>query len=355
MLDALDMGAFLDYEGIEYREKTGSSGEQYNMKECPACGDSKWRVWMNQESGLGNCFHGDCHVKTFNKYSYIREHLGNPPARDVIAAIRRIVSAMGWRPKRKPKAKVLSIIDECKLPTKCIPLPDVNGNNLAYLEERGITADLAREFKLRFCVNGVYAYENSIGEREEQYYGNRVIVPTFDLSGQMITFQGRDITGESKRKYLFPPGLPASGKYLYGGHLVKGRKEIAVGEGVFDAHTLTATFRADPDLSEVGAVATFGMHLSDGGDDDQVSYFIKLMRLGLERVTFMWDSERRAIKHALAAATRLASIGLQARVGILPADQDPNDSSPDEIIQSYYSAHDVSTAAGRGKLLRKIL
>ena len=59
-LDLLDMGDFFEHEGIEFREKTGSSGEQYNLHYCPACGDSKWRVWMNQETGLGNCFHGDC-------------------------------------------------------------------------------------------------------------------------------------------------------------------------------------------------------------------------------------------------------------------------------------------------------
>ena len=354
-LDMLDMGHFLEHEGIEYREKTGSSDDQYNLHYCPACGDSKWRVWMNQETGLGNCFHGDCHVKTFNKYSFIREYLDNPPAKDVVAYIKRVSADMGWKPKRKAKAPVVTVLKEAELPTGCINLPDVNGNNLAYLDERGIDGKLAKEFRLMYCENGSFFYESSIREREEQFYGKRVIIPVFDLHGQMVTFQGRDILGTSSRKYLFPPGLPSSGRYLYGGHLVKGKAELAIGEGVFDAIALTAAFRTDPDLAEVGAVATFGMHLSDDGADGQVSYFMTLKRMGLKRVTFFWDSEKRAIKNAMEAAEKLSKLGLTARVAILPPDQDPNESSSDQIIYSYYNAHDLKAPAGRRELLRKIL
>ena len=357
-LDMLDMGDFFDHEGIEFKEKTGSSGDQYNLHYCPGCGDSKWRVWMNQETGLGNCFHGDCHVKTFNKYSFIREHLNNPPAKDVVAYIKRVSADMGWRPKRKSataSTKTVTVLKESDLPTGCIHLPDVNGNNLAYLEERGINAKLAKEFRLMYCENGSFFYENPIREREEQYYGKRVIIPVFDLHGQMVTFQGRDILGKSPRKYLFPPGLPSSGKYLYGGHLVIGKSELAVGEGVFDAIALTAAFREDENLSEVGAVATFGMHLSDDGADGQVSYFMALKRLGLKRVTFFWDSERRAIKMAMEAAEKLSRLGLTARVAILPTGQDPNESSSDQIIHSYYNAHNLKDPVGRRELLRRLL
>lgn len=354
-LDMLDMGHFLEHEGIEYREKTGSSGDQYNLHYCPACGDSKWRVWMNQETGLGNCFHGDCHVKTFNKYSFIREHLNNPPAKDVVTYVKRISADMGWKPKRKVKTPVVTVLKETELPTNCINLPDVNGNNLTYLEERGIDGKLAKEFRLMYCENGWFFYASSIREREQQFYGKRVVIPVFDLHGQMVTFQGRDITDKSPRKYLFPPGLPSSGRYLYGGHLVKGKAELVIGEGVFDAIALTAAFRTDPDLAEVGAVATFGMHLSDDGADGQVSYFMTLKRLGLKRVTFFWDSEKRAIKNAMEAAEKLSKLGLTARVAILPPDQDPNESSSDQIIYSYYNAHDVKAPAGRRELLRKVL
>ena len=355
MLEHLDIQTFLDYEGIEYQEKMGGSGPQLNMKYCPACGDAKWRTWLNAETGLGNCFRGSCQ-KGYNKWVFIREYLGNPPNAEVVQYIERLVGEMGWRPKPKPKATTPIGVPLCELPSGCIALPDVNGNNLAYLEERGINGELCREFGLLYCDHGYYSAANPIREREEQYYGKRVIIPLFDLHGSRVNFQGRDITGKSARKYLFPPGLPASGKYLYAGHLVQGKEEVAVGEGVFDAISLTAAFREDPDLSSVGAVATYGMHLSDGEDgNNQVSYFLTLKRLGLKRVTFMWDSEKAALKRAFDAATKLSGLGLKARVAVLPTGKDPNDASQREVVQAYYSAHDVSTPAGRRDLLRQLL
>lgn len=355
ILEHFDMQTFLDYEGIEYREKMGGSGPQLNLKYCPACGDSKWRTWLNQETGLGNCFRGSCQ-KGYNKWVFVREYLNNPPPAEVLKHIERVVAESGWRPKRKPQPRAPIGVSLCELPTDCIALPDVNGNNLAYLDERGIDGKLAAEFGLLYCRNGNYAFENPMREREQQYYGERVIIPLFDLHGSRINFQGRDITGKSSRKYLFPPGLPASGKYLYAGHLVQGKEELAVGEGVFDAISLTAAFRADADLKNVGAVATYGMHLSDDSDGgSQVSYFLTLRRLGLKRVTFMWDSEKHALKRALKAAKKLASLGLKARVAVLPTGKDPNDAGQKAIIHAYYNAHDVSTPAGIRELLRQLL
>lgn len=356
ILADLDIAAYLDNQGLEYREKTGASGPQLNLHYCPACGDSKWRTWLNSDTGLGNCFHGDCHVKTFNKWKFIREHLGNPPARLVAEHIKKVAGELGWVSKRrpKPKAKVVETEpEEVTLPTDCVMLPDEDGNNLAYLEERGIDAEMAETYRLRYCIRGSIFYQNSVGEREEQYWGGRVVIPVYDLHGRLVNFQGRDITGKSPRKYIFPPGLPSAGKFLYAGHLARGAKEVIVGEGVFDVMSVRAALRRSPDLHDVAAVATFGMHLSDNdSENDQVGAFIKLKRTGLGRVTFMWDSEPKAIKNAVEAATRLSRLGLQVRVAVLPEGKDPNECSPAEISQAYYSALDVRSLSSRRELLR---
>lgn len=358
MLDSLDLGAYLDYEGIEYREKTGSSGDQYNLHYCPACGDSKWRVWMNQESGLGNCFHGDCHLKTFNKWSFIREHLGNPHNRDVIEHIKQVSRALGWRPKRvkpeKPVSAPALIVSD--LPTACIPLPDINGNNLDYLEKRGINGKLAERFALHYCFDGSYSFANSLGEREQQFYGKRVIIPLFDYEGRMISFQGRDTTGQSPRKYLFPPGKPSAGKFLWAGHLARGKSELVLVEGVMDAMSAYAAFDAEAGLSDVAVAATFGMHLSSGNSgDDQLAYLIRLKHEGLKRVTFMWDSEPRAIKAAMNAAQLVTGVGLDVRIAILPDGKDPNDCLGEEIIHAYYNAVAPESFSGRKALTRKLI
>ena len=131
-----------------------------------------------------------------------------------------------------------------------------------------------------------------------------------------------------------------------------------VTEGVFDCWSVLKAMRADTDLSSVGVVATFGMHLSDNissDGDDQVGCFIKMQRLGLQRVTFMWDGERRAIREALDAAIRLQRLGLRSRVSILPDGKDPNEMHPEDIVKCYYSAKDLALPKQKMELLRQLL
>jgi len=358
-LNSIDIEDFLEYEGLEYRERTGSRGPQFNLHECPSCGDRKWRVWMNQDSGLGNCFHGDCTMGTFNKYSFIRAHLGNPPARDIITYIKRLAIRHGWKPQRKKAMPETSPLIAAKImPERCVEIPDANGNYLEYLSKRGISEEISRSFNLSYCDGGYFRFYDPIGEREAfQYYGDRLVIPVFDLDGEQRTFQGRDLTGTAENKYLFPPGLPASGRFLYGGNAVKGATELVVTEGVFDCWSVLMACRASVDLEAVGVVATFGMHLSDNPSDgdDQVGAFLKLQRLGLQRVTFMWDGEKRALKKALDAAMRLKRLGLTVRVAILPDGKDPNEVCPEEIVKSYYSAKNLSLPGHKMELLRKLL
>ena len=53
-LDRIDMEAWLDAEGIDYKITRGSRGTQINVKECPCCGNSNWKVYLNADNGLGN-------------------------------------------------------------------------------------------------------------------------------------------------------------------------------------------------------------------------------------------------------------------------------------------------------------
>ena len=38
-------------------------GEEINLKECPFCGKSKWKFYLNRKNGLYNCFHASCRAK----------------------------------------------------------------------------------------------------------------------------------------------------------------------------------------------------------------------------------------------------------------------------------------------------
>lgn len=351
LLEALDLESYLDHVGIEYRTRPGSSGRQLNIKCCPSCGDSNWKVYANELSGLGNCFKGSCVLGTFNKYKFIRAYLGEPSGAEVVRHIKEVAGAIGWRPRRIASAVEYG---EVSIPSS-IELPDSEGNNLAYLQDRGVTNDLARFFALRYCHAGGFIANTGAGEIRQDYSG-RVIIPVFDLDGTLKTFQGRDITGRKEPKYLFPPGLSASGKFLYNGHNAWQSEHVVVGEGAFDVISIHAALQDDPALRHVAAIGTFGMHLSAGHDGgDQLDAFLTLRSNRLRTVTFMWDSEPPALKAAMSAAKKLRGVGLRANVAILPRGKDPNEVQPSVVRQSFLEAHDPNSESGMRAILKAIM
>ena len=332
-LNKLDIETWMDYQGVEYRRTRGSRGEQLNVRECPCCGSSKYKVYINAETGLGNCFDGDCQ-KTFNKWSFIKASLPSASVREVIDHIKEMARSQGWRPKKKVEIAVN--MDTTLLLPDSIELPH-NGRNLKYLENRGIDAATAKYFNLRFSQRGVFKYVHE-GKTIIQNYANRIIIPIFDLAGDLVSFQGRDTTGEAAKKYLFPPGFASTGSILYNGQNALRAKHVTVGEGVFDVAAIKIAFQTDANLQEVTPIGSFGKHLSSGGNDSQLAKLTQLQEGGLESVTFMWDGEQKAILDALDAALETKRLGLTVRVAILPKDKDPNEVTPAVVREAFYKA-----------------
>jgi len=336
-IETLDMESWLDREGYEYRLQHGSSGLQINVKECPCCGSSKWKVFLNAASGLGNCFAGDCGEK-FNKWKFIRSALPNASNRDVVEHIKAVASEQGWRPAKRVSVAV-NHNTELRLPAS-VPLP-YKGRNLHYLEKRNISSDIARYFNLRFCASGGFDYESQ-GRRMRQDYSNRIIIPIYDLEGDLVSFQGRDITGTAERKYLFPPGFASTGSVLYNGQNAIGAKRIVLGEGVFDVAAIKIALDEEMAVRDVVPVGTFGKHLSAEGETNQLSKLLQLRELGLEQVTFMWDGELNALSDALKAALIVRRYGLQVRLAVLPPDKDPNEVPAAVVRDAFWKAFVVT-------------
>jgi DNA primase len=340
VIATIDVESWLDREGLKYRKNRGARGLQLNVKECPCCGNSSYKVYLNADTGLGNCFHGDCEAK-FNKWSFIKAYLGGDN-RTAVEHVKAVAREQGWRPPSRSKAVEIERPD-LRLPTS-IALPH-NGRNLKYLDKRGITGDIANYFSLRFSHRGVFEYLDDDGRPASQDYSNRVIIPIFDLEGQLVSFQGRDITGTADKKYLFPPGYASTGSILYNGHNAVGAERIALGEGVFDVAALKIALDGEMALRDVIPVGTFGKHLSVGADDSQMAKILYLKGQGLKQVTFIWDGEERAIQDALDAALQLHSVGLVARLAVLPPDKDPNEVVPFVVRQAFYRARVVTPSS----------
>lgn len=336
VLDSIDIESWLDGEGVRYRKNRGSSGAQLNVKECPCCGNSNYKVFLNAESGLGNCF--VCEEK-FNKWKFIKSYLG-VGNKGVIDHCKAVARDMGWRPPQRQSAPVELSSQELALPVS-IALPH-GGRNLRYLDNRSITGDIAAYFSLRFSHHGRFDYLDDEGQPRSQDYSNRIIIPIFDLDGQLVSFQGRDITGQAERKYLFPPGFSSTGKHLFNGNNARGARRACVGEGVFDVAAIKIALDGDMALRDVAPMGTFGKHLSHGDEDSQLAKLMALRAEGLREVTMMWDGEPAAIDAAIETALLLHAVGLTARLAVLPEGCDPNEVAPAVVRQCFYAARIVT-------------
>lgn len=359
-VDSIDMEYWLDREGVTYRKTSGSRGTQLNVRTCPFCGGGNWKVYMNAESGLGNCFHGDCQVK-FNKVSFIRSVLNECSFGQVVEHIKTVAEEIGWRPMVKESKAQKDITKDIpfNMPTM---FPIINYCNmrmkspaLDYLLKRGITANSINYFNLCDCVEGYFQYRKPDGEIGYQNYKNRIIIPIFDEDGKTVTFQGRDYSGETDKRYLFPPGLNATGTLFYNGWNAAGCSQIIIGEGVFDCIAIHQAIQADPAFKNVCAVASFGKHISMGDGTSQLGYLLRLKNKGLKVITFMWDGETRAILDAIEVALKLTKYGFKTRIALLSKDKDPNEIDPKELIRAFWEAKTITPQSAIALKTRFIL
>lgn len=337
LFDALDMEFWCDREGVEHKLSRGTSGMQLNIKRCPVCHDARWRVYLNAELGRGNCF--VCN-ETFRKGKFIQAYLDLNWG-EVKRNVKEALAEQGWRPKRTVSNAVE--LGEVKLPVS-FALPTPEGQNLVYLERRGITGEMARYFHLRYCDMGWWRYTKDDGTPSGQNFGERVIIPVFDLDGKLVTFQGRDVTEKAEMRYLFPKMLPGTGRYLYNGQNAVRAKRVVLGEGAFDVFATKMALDEDPSLRDVVAIGSFGKHLSYGQIDgnDQLGRFLELKKDGLLEVTIMWDGTPDALLAALDAADLLHRTGLIVRIALLPKDTDPNEVAAHIVREAFYKARPYS-------------
>jgi len=346
---ALDMETWLDREGVRYRPTRGARGAQLNVRECPVCGNTHWKVYLNAASGLGNCFSGDCEKK-FNKWSFVRASLGHMTTREVADSIKQAAKEQGWRPPKR-MAVAVDLSTNLLLP-ESVALP-IDGRNLKYLENRNITPMITRYFGLRYSANGAFRYKSEEGKNHVQSYAKRILIPIFSLDGDLVSFQGRDITGTADKKYLFPPGFSATGSIIYNGQNALGAERAVIGEGVFDVMAIKIALDGQMELRDVAPLGSFGKHLSFGDDNSQVAKLLLMKENGLRQVTFMWDGEEQALEDAIAAGLLLRRYGFVARIAILPKDRDPNEVAASVVREAFWKAVVVNEAVATRMRLAK--
>ena len=205
-----------------------------------------------------------------------------------------------------------------------------------YLKRRGLSGEIARDFRLGFAPEGwdnlmqTLADEESIEHaltvglliendkgRKYDRFRDRVIFPIVNQRGKVIAMGGR-VLGDGKPKYLNSPETPLFSKSheLYGLHHIrkfsKNLNRIVVVEGYMD----------------VIALAQFGIHYAVATLGTSVGKpHLETLFRRVEQVVFCFDGDeagRKAAFRGMEAALPMMEDGRQVKFLFLPEGEDPD-------------------------------
>jgi len=165
----------------------------------------------------------------------------------------------------------------------------------AYVHARRLNDDLIARYGIGYC--------------DEGQYGGRVIVPVCE-DGEVAYFVARDTTDAAYLKVLYPPGAPKN-EHLFNLDTVRGRKEVVVVEGVFDALAI-------PEM----AVATCGKTMSD-------AQAALLLSAGVQGLIFAYDADAATSSRAMAERW---SLTFDTQALRLPDGEDPSSLGREQML-----------------------
>lgn len=205
----------------------------------------------------------------------------------------------------------------------------------AYLRQRGLDPATMERFAVGYAPPGWENLGNYLSrskvaarlgvlcgllvERKERdgYYDrfrDRIMVPIFDLGGQVIAFGGR-VMDDSLPKYLNSPETPvfSKGRTLFNLHRarIKGRQadSVLIVEGYFDLIALVQN-------GIENVVATLGTALT--GDH------VQRLKGCTRNLVLVFDGDAAGLQAARRSYAVFAGHGVDARVVVLPAGHDPD-------------------------------
>ena len=192
-------------------------GSYYKVKDehlfyCPKCKHHKAKLSVNFDKNVFKCWVCDYLGKDIGRivYSY-----GNPEHKQ---QWKSLVGIIDFSEVDKDKE-----IIEVSLPEEFITLTDIKINPLSlparqYLKSRGLTRDDIVWWKMGYCPDGDYK--------------QRIIIPSFNMKGNLNYFIARSYTSGEWQKYKNPP---AEKDFIFNDLYLDWDKDIIIVEGVFDA------------------------------------------------------------------------------------------------------------------------
>jgi len=207
-----------------------------------------------------------------------------------------------------------------KLPVEMIPFSQMETNNLEHFEaysylvtERMITRDIILKYRLGFCTTGRYA--------------KRIIIPSYDMNGEINYFVARAYDKTLKNKYLNP--YTDKNKIIFNEGLINWDFTVFLVEGVFEMLSFP-----------VNIIPMLGKTIS-------TTLFLKLKEFKPEVVVLLDpDAYKNAVE--LYYALHAIYVDCEDRVKIvkLPTEEDLDElrrnKGIDEVIKSLYGARGLT-------------
>lgn len=186
------------------------SNEEYLYK-CPKCNHHKRKLSVNFDKNVFKCW--ICDYSGKNIFYLVRSHGSHLDKQDW----KKVANIIDFSEQEKEIQKI-----EVELPKEFITLTGKHVSPLSiparkYLINRGITEEQIVWWKMGYCPDGKYA--------------NRVVVPSFDMDGELTYFISRSYDN-NWIKYLNPP---AEKDFIFNELYLDWNKDITIVEGVFDA------------------------------------------------------------------------------------------------------------------------
>ena len=180
---------------------------------CPKCKHHKKKLSLNFDKNVFKCWICDYVGKDIGRliYSY-----GNS---DTKSQWRTLTGVVDFSEVDKTEEEKIVV----KLPEEFISLTGKQISPLSivvrqYLKSRGLTRDDLVWWKIGYCPDGEY--------------GKRIIIPSFDVSGELNYFIARSYTPGDWQRYKNPP---AERDFIFNELYLDWDKDITIVEGVFDA------------------------------------------------------------------------------------------------------------------------
>ena len=196
------------------------SGHEFIFK-CPFCEHHKKKLSVNISKGAAKCW--VCDWSTPNLSRIVRR-LGNYQQIQEWNELCGIIEINDYSKIFESFDEVIEEKDEIlELPQEFMTLCTKNNNISSYaarryLKERGISKQDIQFWKMGYCISGEYE--------------NRVIIPSFNMDGNINYFIARRYDGGGWSKYMNPKN---SKDIIFNELYLDWNQDITIVEGVFDA------------------------------------------------------------------------------------------------------------------------